>query len=113
MASNDYCLVISAIDDKVKAAEIAEKAVEKRLASAVNTVPGVKSVYRWKGVIEKADESLMLFYTRTNLVESLSVLIKDLHPYELPAVLALDITKGLPEFLNWIGSNTASYVEDY
>jgi periplasmic divalent cation tolerance protein len=113
VASNDYCLVFSAINDAAKAETIAVKAVEKRLASAVNTIDGMRSVYRWKGEIEKADELMQIFYTRAGLVESLSMLIKELHPYELPAILAVDIAKGLPDFLSWIGSNTASYVEDY
>ncbi|MFC1582001.1 divalent-cation tolerance protein CutA [Planctomycetota bacterium] len=113
MAANDYCLVISSIDDPARAAAIADKAVEKRLASGVNTINGVHSVYRWKGAIEKAEELVLIFYTRASLVESLSALIKELHPYELPAILAVDIAKGLPDFLSWIGSNTASHVEDY
>ena len=113
MAQKEYCCVLSTVDSKELAEEIAEKAVSSRLAAGVNVLPNVSSTYRWKGRIERNEEWLILFYTRKPLTGALSNLIKGLHSYETPAAVSIPIQDGLPAFLDWIGSNTASNVEDY
>lgn len=113
MKNEGYCIVLSAIDDAHKAEQIGLAAVNKRLASAVNIVKDMQSIYRWKGNIENTGEMLMLFYTRTLLFDELSALIREMHHYELPMIISLGITEGLTEFLEWIASNTVSGLEDY
>jgi periplasmic divalent cation tolerance protein len=112
MVKSEYCILFSAVDSKEKGEEIAEQAVNRRLAAGVNLIPGL-SIYRWKGDIKRADEHIMLFYTRTALSEALATLIKELHPYEVAPASSIEIINGLEGFLEWIGSNTASNVEDY
>ena len=113
LASNEFSICISAIDSEQKAREIGAQAVKARLASGVTIIPSGHSVYRWKGDVENADESVMLFYTRSSLAEALGTLVKELHPYEVCPFISIRTGSTLPEFLEWIGSNTASDVEDY
>jgi periplasmic divalent cation tolerance protein len=112
MAKSEYCILFSAIDSLPKGEEIAKEAVSKRLASGVNLMPA-HSIYRWKGDIKEAEEYILVFYTRIGLSEALSTLIRELHPYEVPPASSVEIIDGLPDFLAWIGSNTASNIEDY
>ena len=113
MASNEFSLCVSAIDSEEKAQEIGKEAVERRLAAGVHIIPAGESVYRWKGEVETKKEIVMLFYTRSSLAEALGTLIKELHTYEVVPVSFLSLHDGLPEFMEWIGSNTASHMEDY
>ena len=113
MAANEFSLCVSVIDSEEKAQEIGKEAVERRLAAGVNIIPGGESVYRWKGEIETKNEIIMLFYTRSSLAEALGTLIKEMHPYEVAPITFVFINNALPEFLEWIGSNTASHMEDY
>jgi periplasmic divalent cation tolerance protein len=113
MGSNEFSICIAVTNSEENAKQIGKQAVEKRLSSGVNIISGVKSVYVWKGDIKTEDEVVMLFYTRESLAEGLTTLIKEMHPYEVPPVSFVNITSTLTEFLGWIGSNTASDVEDY
>lgn len=113
MPSAEFCLVLCAVESQETADIIGQKAIAKRFASAVNTISNVSSIFRWKGAIETANELLMVFYTRHTLTESLSYLIKELHPYELPAPIIIDIAGAMPEVLDWIGGNTAANMDEY
>ncbi len=113
MVQKDYCCVITTADSKELADSIAQKAVESRLAAGANVISGVSSVYRWKGRIEQTEEWVVLLYTRQSLTGAVSNMIRGMHNYEVPAALSISAVDGLPEFLEWIGSNTASNVEDY
>ncbi len=87
-----------------RAAEIAEKVVEERLAACVNILPGVESVYRWKGEICRDRESTLLMKTRASLVEALTRRIVELHPYEVPEVISIVLAGGEGEqrYFDWI-----------
>ena len=113
MVSQEFSLCISIIDSEEKAKKIGNEAVERRLAAGVNIIPAGESVYRWKGEIETKNEIVMMFYTRSSLGEALGTLIKEMHSYEVPPITFICIDNALPEFLEWIGSNTASHMEDY
>ncbi len=113
MTGPEYCLVLCAIDDLARADAIGTAAVTKRLAAAVNILPGIDSIFRWKGKVERARESMMVFYTRRTLSDALTTHIRANHPYELPAVITVDITGGLPACLEWISGNTAATVDEY
>ena len=110
---SDYCVVMSTIDDEGTGAEIARRAVEQRLAASANIIKGVRSVYRWQGETVDKGEVLMMFYTRSALSDSLGDFIKSAHPYEVPAIVRVEIAGGWEGFLSWVGGNTASSVEDY
>ncbi|HEY4117806.1 MAG TPA: divalent-cation tolerance protein CutA, partial [Byssovorax sp.] len=73
---------------------LAKALVERRLAACVNIVPGVLSVYRWKGKVEDAGESTLFIKTRAELVPAVTQAIKTLHRYELPEVVSLPLVLG-------------------
>jgi periplasmic divalent cation tolerance protein len=102
----DKIVVLSACASDEEALRIARALVERRLAACVNVVPGVRSVYRWKGAVEEAAESLLVIKTTAALVERLGVELRKLHSYELPEMVALPVAAGLAEYLEWIGAET-------
>ena len=93
--------------DAASAARIADALVGERLAACVNVLPGLQSLYRWQGRVERASEVLLLIKTTRARLEALSARLVELHPYELPEVLAVDIAGGLPAYLAWIEDATA------
>jgi periplasmic divalent cation tolerance protein len=95
-----------ACPDAGTAARIADALVAERLAACVNMLPGVRSVYRWKGAVERADEVLLLIKSTHERLAALSARIVALHPYELPEVLAVDAAGGLPGYLDWLAAQT-------
>jgi periplasmic divalent cation tolerance protein len=95
-------IVLSAVGAPPDAQKIARTLVEERLAACVNVVPGVVSVYRWKGVVEKEDELLLVIKTIGERVEQLKARLLELHPYELPEVVVIPIGGGHGAYLDWI-----------
>lgn len=81
---------------------IARALVEEGLAACINIVPMVKSVYRWKGEIESAAESLLLIKLASGAYEKTERRIVELHPYELPEVIGVPIVAGLQPYLAWL-----------
>jgi len=99
-------LVLSTIDSHQEAERIAQLLVEERLAACVNIVPKITSIYRWKEALERATEHLMIMKTAEDRLPSLTQRIKELHPYEVPEVIALSIEDGDSAYLDWILSET-------
>jgi periplasmic divalent cation tolerance protein len=95
-------LVLSAVGTREEADHIAQVVVAERLAACVNVVPGVVSVYRWKGAVQRDDELLLVMKTRAEKVEDLRTRLLALHSYELPEVVVLAITGGHAPYLDWI-----------
>jgi periplasmic divalent cation tolerance protein len=77
--------------------------IQERLAACVNIMPGIQSIYRWKGEVEQCDEVLMLIKTTGQRFEALRDRVKELHPYETPEIVALHVADGLGDYLKWIG----------
>ena len=88
--------------DPETAQRIADALVEERLAACVNVVPGVRSIYRWKGAIECSDEVLLLVKTVAAQLDALCARITALHPHELPEVIAVEASGGLGAYLDWV-----------
>lgn len=103
----DVRIVFCTCPDAGTAERIARALVEERLAACVNILPGVASVYRWQGAVERADEVLLLAKTAADRVPALSARIAALHPYELPEVLAVEAGAGLPDYLQWVAAESA------
>jgi len=76
--------------------------VEEQLAACVNLLPGADSIYWWKGIIESRSEVLAIFKTSDEQYGTLEARLKELHPYELPEIVAIAPARGLPEYLQWI-----------
>src|SRR5690348_16012004 len=88
------------------AAAIGRALVEERLAACANLLGPIRSIYRWRGAVEDAGEHLLLIKTRASLFAALQARVKQLHPYEVPEIVALNIEKGLPSYLDWIREST-------
>ena len=99
-------LVLCTCPDESVAVRIATALVEERLAACVNRFPGVASTYRWKGEVHHDSEHLLLIKTTIERFDALRERIVALHPYELPEVIAVDVARGLPPYLEWIASET-------
>ncbi len=95
-------LVLSTVARAEDAERIARELVERRLAACVNVVPGVTSIYRWKGGVERDEERLLLIKTRTERLAALRETLVALHPYEVPEAIALPIEGGHQPYLDWL-----------
>ena len=105
-AAEDSLLVF--ITCPAAAAEsLAAALVEAGLAACVNLLPGVRSVYRWQGRLERAEETLLLAKTRASRYAALESEVLRLHPYELPEIIAVNLAGGLPAYLQWVHASTA------
>ena len=98
-------LCLSTCPDTETAHRIADALVEERLAACVNVLPGVRSTYRWQGKVERADEVLLLAKTTRDRFPALQARLVDLHPYELPELIAVE-AGGLPAYVEWIAGET-------
>ena len=106
VAGGEVRLVLTTCPDEATARAISRALVEERLAACGNVVPNVTSIYRWKGAIEEAGEVLLLLKIPADGVPSAAVRLRELHPYELPEVLVLEIEAGSAEYLRWVVQET-------
>ncbi len=102
----NHSLVLCTCPDQDTAIGIGERLVEERLAACVNLLPGVTSVYRWQGKLQRDNENLLLIKTTGDRFEALSTRLRQLHPYDLPEIIAVPITDGLPDYLSWVSECT-------
>ena len=102
---NDYSIIITTIAGKEPAKKIARLLVENRLAACVQLLP-IESVYLWKDKICEENESALLIKSKTTLFEKIKEAIKENHSYEIPQIIQIPITGGLPEYLKWIDDCT-------
>jgi periplasmic divalent cation tolerance protein len=99
-------VVLCTVPSTHVAEQIARTLLEERLVACVNVVPGVRSLYRWQGQIEEAQEHLLVMKTGTERYAELEARIRALHPYELCEVIALDVTTGSAPYLAWVLGET-------
>jgi periplasmic divalent cation tolerance protein len=98
-------VVMTTVGTEEQANLIAREIVARRQAACVNIVPGVRSIYRWKGRICKDGELLLIVKTLEEEVEGVTATIRELHSYELPEILAFHVDHGETGFLGWIASS--------
>ena len=98
----DKIVLVTTCESAAEAEKIASALVENRLAACVNILPGVSSVYRWKGTVERASEIILLIKTSRPLLAQVQAEIERLHSYELPEVIALQIVDGSERYLEWL-----------
>ncbi|HME72470.1 MAG TPA: divalent-cation tolerance protein CutA [Myxococcota bacterium] len=99
-------VLVTAPDAEV-GARLARVVVEERLAACVNLVPGVRSIYRWAGAVQEDDEVLLVIKTREDRVAALSRRVHELHPYELPELIAVGVLGGSERYLEWLRGEAA------
>lgn len=101
-----YIVVFITAKNRREAETIGRALVGEKLAASVNIFPGVRSRYWWKGKIETAREVFCMAKTRSTLFSALARRVKELHSYEVPEILALPISSGTADYLEWIGLST-------
>ena len=101
-----YIQIITTTEKKEDAERIAETLVEQRLAACVQIIGPISSVYRWKGRIERTGEYLCLIKSRNDLYERIEKAIKEIHPYEVPEIIVVPITKTSSDYLAWLDEET-------
>ncbi len=100
-------LVVTNLPDQASAMALAHKLVDERLAACVNVLDGCTSVYRWQGKNESTREVPIFIKTLARHYARLEQVINAMHPYELPEIIAVPISNGLPAYLRWIADETA------
>lgn len=88
--------------DRETALSMVRTLVEERLVACGNVIPGLRSVYRWEGEVEEADEVLVLFKTGSRRVTALVERAAELHPYDVPELLVGDVSEGFGPYLEWV-----------
>jgi periplasmic divalent cation tolerance protein len=88
--------------DARSAESMARALVEERLAACVNVIPGLVSVYRWEGEVQRDQEALMILKTTESRMAALRERVIQLHPYEVPEVLVLNVVDGHEAYLGWV-----------
>ncbi len=99
-----FCTVPSASEAK----SLAQTLVGEQLAACATLLPAVQSVYRWQGVVEEAEENLLMIKTTEARWEAIRQRILELHSYDVPEILAVPVMAGLLAYLEWIDSSTAA-----
>src|ERR1700760_2204518 len=97
--------VLTTVGTEEQAYLIAREIVARRQAACVNIVPGIRSIYRWKGKICKDGELLLIVKTLESELEGIKDTIRELHSYELPEILAFNVSHGERRFLEWIAGS--------
>jgi periplasmic divalent cation tolerance protein len=98
-------VVVTTVGTEEQAYLIAREIVARRQAACVNVVPGIRSIYRWKGKICKDGELLLIVKTLESELEGVQDTIRELHSYELPEILSFNVAHGEPRFLEWIAGS--------
>ena len=93
------------------AQKIAGAVVTERLAACANIIPGMKSLYRWQGKIEQRDEVVLVLKTQDKLFQAVEARVKTLHSDETPCIVALPLTAGNADFIQWIQTETSPLAE--
>lgn len=102
---SEFCIVLTTASDPAVVQRLIDEALGARLAACVQVLP-MMSHYSWQGQIEHASETLLLFKAKSQDYQALETLIRQHHDYEVPEILQLPVTAGLPAYLNWIREET-------
>jgi periplasmic divalent cation tolerance protein len=101
-------IVLTNLPDRDSAEKLAGQLVEKRQAACVNILAPCISIYHWQGKTESAQEIPLLIKTTEERYAALEQTIRALHPYELPEIIHVPVTGGLPAYLNWVSEESSS-----
>ncbi|KAK3605244.1 hypothetical protein CHS0354_037644 [Potamilus streckersoni] len=116
MSSNTYIagthsMAFVTVPNVDVARKLAHGIIQNRLAACVNIIPGLTSVYEWKGKVEEDSELLLMIKTATDKVADLSKFVRENHPYECAEVISSKIDDGNPPYLKWIGDTVSKPVQ--
>jgi len=100
-------VVLVTVGSRENAQKIADQLLSEKKAACVNIIPQVDSHFWWHGKIENADEYLLIIKTRAALLDEVEKIVKQIHPYTVPEIIALPIIGGNKDFLNWVDKETS------
>ena len=106
MSAPEFVVVLVTTANAEEGARLGRTLVEERLAACANVVGPIRSIYRWVGAVEEADEHLVLLKARGADVAALEARVRALHSYDVPEVLALPVTTGSAPYLAWLADCT-------
>ncbi len=106
-ADSEVLLVMFSLPDQAMAQQLARTLIDRRLAACVSVLAPCTSVYRWHGAVEEAAEVPVLAKTTASRYAELESALRELHPYELPEIIAVPVVRGLPAYLEWVAGETA------
>lgn len=108
-----YQIIFCTCPDQATSEALAKRLVMQKLAACVNILPGLTSIYRWQNQIESAQEHLLIIKSTQAQYAAIEQTLKHYHPYDVPEIIALPISQGLPAYLDWIeiNSNPAAAIE--
>ena len=98
-------LALSTFPDRETAQRIADQLVSEKFAACANILPAIESIYRWKEKIESATESLVFFKLSEDRQSAFQEKLRSLHPNEVPEIVFVPVSDGLPEYLRWVTEN--------
>jgi periplasmic divalent cation tolerance protein len=99
-------LALSTFHDAETARRISNQLVTEKFAACANILPAVESIYRWKEKIETAGEVIVFFKTTQDRQKAFQEKLRSLHPYDVPEIIFMSVTDGLPEYLRWVTENS-------
>lgn len=105
-SAGQVLIIFVTATNRKEAVRIGEEMVSMRLAACANIIPGIQSIYRWKGKVAKAREVLLILKSTKPRYHALEKAIKAMHTYEIPEVIALPVTEGLERYIRWVRSET-------
>lgn len=100
------CLVFTTLPDADIAGKLARSLVETRLAACVNILAPCQSIYRWQDDVQVDGEVPLIIKTTAELYPALETYLRRHHPYDVPEIITLDVSRGLPEYLSWVAEST-------
>lgn len=103
---DDIVVLLCTVSDADKGAELGQKLVGDGVAACVNVVPGLRSIYRWKGEVCDDPEVLLIIKTQRERMAALAERVEALHPYDTPELIALPVHAGLEAYLGWVRDET-------
>lgn len=104
---SERLLVMTTVARAEDAEYLAREVVERRLAACVNLLPPITSVYRWHGDVTREEERMLLMKTRADRFDALRDLLLEIHPYEVPEVIAVPLEGGSDGYLKWLDDQLA------
>jgi periplasmic divalent cation tolerance protein len=99
-------IVFTTLPDSPAAVKLADSLIQARLAACVHILAAGQSIYRWQGKVEHAEEVTLLIKSTDEAYPRLQNAIRSNHPYDVPEILAVPVSRGLPEYLNWLSAET-------
>ena len=107
VAKSEIIIVFVTVPGLREGSRISKAILTSRLAACVNVIPGVQSIYKWKGKIVQEKEAMLVLKTTRPRYRKLEQKIKQLHPYEVPEVIAIPLIFGSPQYIEWVTREVA------